>query len=128
MASDPHEPLTGKILEEVIDERVPKIIDERLDARLPIILGQFTEEVLLPAMKAMVSDSEERVRKDIAGSEYQVKVWVDEKLADLRGDIVLLTRKEDRKVLKIVDLLRAKQILNDTDVQDILRMEPFALS
>lgn len=86
-------------------------------------LGEFTEQVLLPAVQRIVH---EEVSKEVVQSEHRLKVWVDERLADLRADIVLLTRKEDRKVLKIVDLLREKNILNDSEVQEILHMEPFA--
>ena len=117
MASNPHEPLTRKVLEEVIDERVPKIIDERL----PLLLGQFTDEVLLPAVERIVHD-------EIAASEHRLKVWVDEKLVDLRGDLVLLTRKEDRKVLRLVDFLRQNHALTDAQAKEIMGTEPFAIT
>ncbi len=48
------------------------------------------------------------------------------RLADLRAEIVLLTRKEDRKVLRIVDLLRSKKVITDQEAAELLRMEPFA--
>ena len=55
------------------------------------------------------------------------KDYLDEKLADLRGDLVVLTRKEDTKLKKLIEKLRARNVLDDRDVQDIVRMEPFAV-
>ena len=54
------------------------------------------------------------------------KDYLDEKLSDLRGDLVVLVRKEDQKVAKLVDILKGKNILDDSDVQLILSLEPFA--
>ena len=54
------------------------------------------------------------------------KNYLDDKLADLRGDLVVLVRKEDRKVIKLVEILRTKNVLVDKDVSEILKLEPFA--
>ncbi len=53
------------------------------------------------------------------------KDYLDEKLADLRGDLVVLTRKEDKKVMALVDILKQRKLIDDTDVKKILSMEPF---
>lgn len=53
------------------------------------------------------------------------KDYLDEKMADLRGDLVVLMRKEDRKVEQIIQKLREKKIFSDKDAQEILAMEPF---
>ena len=55
------------------------------------------------------------------------KDYLDEKMADLRGDLVVLMRKEDTKLKKLIEKLRARNVLDDRDVQDIVRMEPFAV-
>ena len=70
---NPNEPLTRKVLEEVIDERVPKIIRQEV----PLMLGEFTEQVLLPAVEHIV-------HHEVSQSEHRIKEWVDERLADLR--------------------------------------------
>jgi hypothetical protein len=46
-------------------------------------------------------------------------------LADLRGDLVVLTRKEDTKLKELVEILKKKKILTDDDVKHLLTMEPF---
>lgn len=85
-------------------------------------LGEFTEQVLLPAVDQIVQT---RISKEIAASEYRMKEWVDEKFANLHADLVLLTRKEDRKVLRLVDMLRQKHVISDAEAADLLHMEPF---
>ena len=56
------------------------------------------------------------------------KDYLDDKLSDLRGDLVVLMRKEDKKVKALIDILRERQVLTDEDVKKILSMEPFPQS
>ncbi|EKD78422.1 MAG: hypothetical protein ACD_41C00348G0005 [uncultured bacterium] len=53
------------------------------------------------------------------------KVYLDEKMSDLRGDMTMLVRKEDNKFTTLVDTLYDKQVLNAGDVGRILALEPF---
>lgn len=53
------------------------------------------------------------------------KDYLDEKLSDLRGDLVVSMRKEDRKVRRLIELLRDKKILGEPEVGELLSMEPF---
>jgi len=59
-------------------------------------------------------------------SQMVTKDYLDNKLVDLRGDLVVLVRKEDSKVKVLVETLQKKKILNDADVKKIIGMEPFA--
>ena len=54
------------------------------------------------------------------------KEYLDEKLTDLRGDLVVLVRKEDRKFGALVDELIKRKVLDYHTGQKILAMEPFA--
>ena len=54
------------------------------------------------------------------------KDYLDEKLADLRGDLVLLTRKEDTKLKTLVATLEEKKVIDKKDRTKIVTMEPFA--
>jgi len=54
------------------------------------------------------------------------KDYLDDKLADLRGDLVVLMRKEDTKVVKLIDILAKHNIISEKEVKEILAMEPFA--
>lgn len=53
------------------------------------------------------------------------KDYLDIKLADMKGDMVLLMRKEDNKVVALVELLQKKSIISQSDAQKILGMDPF---
>ena len=54
------------------------------------------------------------------------KDYLDEKLADLRGDLVVLMRKEDTKVVKLIEILKRRKIITEIEEKEILSMEPFA--
>jgi len=54
------------------------------------------------------------------------KDYLDDKLADLRGDLVVLTRKEDTKVKCLVEILQKKKLLTTHEAKQIFTMEPFA--
>ena len=53
------------------------------------------------------------------------KDYLDDKLADLKGDLIILIKKEDKKLGELVEILREKNLLNDDDLKRILGMEPF---
>ena len=54
------------------------------------------------------------------------KDYLDEKMADLRGDLVVLMRKEDTKVGKLVEVLKRRKVITEAEEKEILSMEPFA--
>lgn len=53
------------------------------------------------------------------------KAYLDDKLADLRGDLIALTRKEDVKLCTLVDELVDQGSLSRRTADRILAMEPF---
>jgi hypothetical protein len=54
------------------------------------------------------------------------KNYLDEKLADLRGDVVVLLRKEDRKLEALIEKLKQKDVITDKDVKDLQEVQIFA--
>ena len=54
------------------------------------------------------------------------KDYLDDKLADLRGDLVVLMRKEDTKVVKLIEILKRRKVITEIEEKEILSMEPFA--
>ncbi len=50
---------------------------------------------------------------------------MDDKLGDLRADIVVLMRKEDRKVTSLIELMREKELLTKEEAGSLLELEPF---
>jgi len=102
-----------KDVHEAIDERVPKIIDGILEKRMPIILGEFTEQVLLPSITSLI-------RQEIAKSEHRLKTYIDSKVADLRGD-----RELFRKFMtKTVAILRRHHVATEEEINDLSRLIP----
>jgi len=108
----PKEPTSREILEaihafaESVDERFNKI-DERLDK---------TDERL--------DNLDGRVNK--IGSQMVTKDYLDDKLVDLRGDLVVMLRKEDTKMSRLVEILMKKSLISEEETKAILSMEPFA--
>lgn len=53
------------------------------------------------------------------------KDYLDDKLADLRGDLVVLMRKEDRQLQELVQMLHLKNILTQEEMKHLFKLEPF---
>jgi hypothetical protein len=47
------------------------------------------------------------------------KDYLDDKLADLRGDLVVLIRRPNNKVDTLVDVLHEKHVINESDVRRV---------
>ena len=54
------------------------------------------------------------------------KDYLDEKLVDLRGDIVILLRKEDRKLEALIEKLKERHIITDKDIKELQEIQIFA--
>lgn len=100
-------------------------------------LGKVIEQNITPTLEQMATKEDLKkmgTKEDLSSLQKQVdhienqmvtKSYLDEKLLDLRGDLTILMRKEDTKVLRLVECLKEKNVLNESEVQDILAMEPF---
>jgi hypothetical protein len=53
------------------------------------------------------------------------KDYLDDKLLNMKSDMVVMMRKEDEKVKTLVQILKQKNLLNDSEVKLILALEPF---
>lgn len=54
------------------------------------------------------------------------KNYLDEKLSDLRGDLVVLMRKEDTKVKTLAEILHKHKVISNDELKQVLSMEPFS--
>lgn len=89
-----------------------------------------TNKDILLAMNSFAQSVEDRfdgLDKRVAHLESQMvtKSYLDDKLFDLRGDLILLSKKADQKLTKLVTILTGKKILTSSDANDVLSMEPF---
>lgn len=102
--------------------------------------GKDTDERIddvLDAVNTLSSHMEERfddVEQRMTGVEQRItriettmvtKDYLDDKLYDLRGDLVVLMRKEDKKVQSLVELLHSKKVISEEEAKHILSMDLF---
>ncbi len=91
-----------------------------------------TIQDVLEAVNATSSAMEERflsAKQDLEKSQNKLKMDIidamDNKLVDLKGDLVILMRKEDKKVTALIGLLTERKIISMDDAKQLLGMEPF---
>jgi len=53
------------------------------------------------------------------------KDYLDDKLSDLKGDIIITMRKEDMKFKALVEILQKRNLISSEDVRTVLSMQPF---
>jgi hypothetical protein len=94
--------------------------EEILDA-----IGTFAEQVdqRFDAVDKRLDTMDGRIGK--VESQMVTKSYLDDKLADLKGDMVLILRKEDQKVNRLVGFLAEKGTLTPTKTRDVLSFRPF---
>lgn len=103
-------------------------------------LGEFTETVLLPAVsslmdeklknfasKSYLDDKLEKfaTKEDLNRKFVDFEDKMDDKFANLKGDLIILMRKEDRKLAALVELLKNKKVISENDAKQIIALEPF---
>jgi predicted nucleic acid-binding Zn-ribbon protein len=94
------------------------------DKRFDKVEGRLTKvEGRLTKVEGRLTKVEGRLTK--VEATVVTKNYLDEKLSDLRGDLVVLMRKEDNKVRKLVDVLKKRKVITAGDAKEILAMEPF---
>ena len=91
----------------------------------------ISKNEILGAINEFSSRVDERLDKlegkvDKIEATMVTKDYLDEKMADLRGDLVVLMRKEDTKVVKLIEILKRRKIITEIEEKEILSMEPFA--
>ena len=108
-----HEVTTNEILDYLAERMVTK--EE---------LKEVKEE--LKEVKEELKEVKEEFNVELRKSEQRTMDFITDKIDDLKGDLVVLTRKEDTKVLKLVEILKNKAVLSEADAKVIMSMEPFA--
>ena len=83
-----------------------------------------TKEDLKQELSKMVT--KEDLKKELV--KVVSKEYLDDKLSDLKGDLTVIIRKEDRKVVALIDELRQTKVLSEPAARRILGLEPFPQS
>lgn len=98
-------------------------------------IGKIVEESIDNTVRKTIKPSFDDVYKRLDGMDKDIthirtnmatKDFMDEKMADLRGDIVVLLRKEDRKLEALIEKLNAKHVITDNDVKELRDIQIFA--
>ena len=74
-----------------------------------------------------IGEFSNRVDKELATIKAVMvtKDYLDDKLLNMKGDMVVMMRKEDDKVKTLVQILQRKNLLNDDEAKSIFALEPF---
>ena len=76
-------------------------------------------------LKNEISNAKIELRKEMHKIEHRIMDAMDDKLADLKGDLIILIRKMNKKLGSLVDTLKNKQIITRKKSGEILNMQPF---
>ncbi len=91
------------------------------------VLGEFTEQVLLPAVQEIVkAEVRAEVRSEIGIFRTEIKGYIDEKLGDLRGDLVSVftgDRDRDRNFkAKVIDIIRRNKLAREDEISVLAQL------
>ena len=114
-------------IEQVVSGTVQPMISQ-----LRVEIGEVIEDIVLPAiddakqeLRQEINETAKEIRQEIRVEAARTRDYVDEKLMDLKGDLIVLMRKEDVKVIRLVEILRNKHVLDEGEVAELIGMEPF---
>lgn len=120
----PHEPTTSDILE-VIQDFATKV-DERFDRIENTMAEMVTKdqfEKRLAGIDGRLTGVEGRLTR--IETTMVTKDYLDDKLGDLRGDLILLARKQNKKLSEVVMELRSRNVFDEETAKRLLEAEPF---
>src|SRR3990167_8811540 len=62
---------------------------------------------------------------DLRKMQEEILDGVDRKLFNMKGDLIMVMRGEDQKVVSLIGLLQNKSVITSEEAKHILAMEPF---
>ena len=114
---------------ERIDERFEKMDErfEKMDDRFEKLAIMINKGFELTATKEELMEVKNQMatKVDLNKHKLEVQDFINDKLADLKGDLVILTRKEDKKLLSLAEILYNKKVLNKKELNELTSLEPF---
>lgn len=84
---------------------------------------EFLQEHMVT--KDDLNNVQNEFKQDLAKLKSELVDAMDDKNADLKGDLVILMRKEDKKVVSLINLLHSKKLITEEEASEILSMDPF---
>ena len=83
------------------------------------------EELKEVELKMATKEDLAELRTELKATELTLLDAMDDKLSDLKGDLNVMMRKEDKKVTELINILKQKEVLNDEEAQRLLAHQPF---
>ncbi|MFH2104769.1 MAG: hypothetical protein ABII72_00870 [Parcubacteria group bacterium] len=77
------------------------------------------------ATKGELNSAKKDIKVEINKHKLETQDFIADKVADVKGELVLLTRKEDKKLYCLVDKLGKKKVISPRDIAQLDRMKPF---
>lgn len=82
-----------------------------------------TVENRFQTIESKLTNVEGKLETDMATKEY-----MDERVSEIKGELIGIIRKEDKKLVSAVEKLEHKSVFSMEDSQEIAAMEPFPAS
>ncbi len=77
-------------------------------------------------LRGEMHDMGQNLRSEMKKIEQDTRDYIADQVSDLKGDLTVLMRKEDTKVVQLIGILKKKHVLDAEDERVLLSMEPFA--
>ena len=109
------------------------MIEEKDIQKIGEEMGKVIEQNITPVLDEMRKDLDEvktdlsEVKTDLNKVKMSMvtKSYLDDKLADLEGNLVTKLRKEDEKMNRLIDVLHEKSVLSEQDVEQLKLFQIF---
>jgi len=117
------------MLEEQDFKKIGQVIEEKIEAnniKIGEEVGKVIEQNVTPVLDSLdkrVDSLDKRLAR--VESNMVTKDDLNRGLADLKGNIILKLREEDKKINLLIELLRERKVLKEEDVQILKQIEVF---
>lgn len=109
------------------------MIEERDIQKIGEEVGKVIEQNIIPVLDKMQKDIDNiktditEVKSDLGKvkAEMVTKSYLDDKLADLEGNLISKLRKEDNKVNRLIEILKNKSILTNEEGEQFKEFQIF---
>jgi predicted nucleic acid-binding Zn-ribbon protein len=115
--------LENKDLQKV-GEELGKVIEHNVTPVLDQIIGRMDKvEGKMDKIESRMDKIESRMGR--IESQMVTKEYLDDKLADLEGSVIVRQRKEDQKVNLLINILKDRKVIKDLDIKRLKEIKVF---
>lgn len=109
-----------------LDEKL-LMMEDRIVSRIVEDVGEAFEQNFLPMVDELIDEKLAPIKTDIVGIKATMvtKDYLDEKMVDLKGDLIAYDRKLEKKTDTLVDALIERRTLTASDVERIEQVRVF---